>query len=242
MIKNKINQHLNSLLPAYINGTLNPTQRKLVAFWLKRDTEAQITAENLKMLQSAVQRQPRRSPPPAVLSKIQAQIQTEQTTQQRVALNKPVQKPALAFPVLLLSVVTLILAATVMWQTLPPGIVLQWSVEGQAPESFRVYRAPADSDQVVANSQFELIDEVPAAGQVRQYKFTDIRLLPGQNYVYRVEGLTATGQSAASQMITGRAVDALPGQLAMLLVVFFCGFVVWTMFQQWRPILTTAAV
>ena len=122
-----------------------------------------------------------------------------------------------------------------MWQTLPPGIVLEWSVQGQAPETFQVYRAVADTSQVVSDTQFKLLDEIPAAGQVQNYTFTDVRLLPGQNYVYRVEGLTATGQPAASQTIVGHGVDALPGQLAMLLVLFFCGYMVYAMFQQWRP-------
>jgi hypothetical protein len=242
MIRNKLSQQLNSLLPAYINGTLNPTQRKIISIWLKRDAQARMTAENLKTLQTAVHRQPRRSPPPAVLGKIQAQIYSQQAQQGTISRKGSLQKPTLGFPVLVLSIVTLILAVTVMWQTLPPGIVLQWSVEGQAPETFRVYRAEADSGQLLADTQFELLEEVPAAGRVRQYKFTDVRLLPGQNYVYRVEGLSATGQPAASQMITGRAVDALPGQLAMLLVVIFCGFVVWNMFQQWRPMVRTAAI
>jgi hypothetical protein len=247
MIRKKITQHLYTQLPAYINGALNPTQKRIVAFWLKRDEQARITAENLQTLQTAVRRQPRRGPSPAVLGKIQAQIHSQQTassrtTPQRAALQRAsLHKPALGFPILLLSIVTLILAATIMWQALPPGIVLQWSVEGQAPATYRVYRAAAGSEQIIADNQFKLLDEVSAAGRDRQYTFTDIRLLPGQNYVYRVEGLTAAGQPAASQTITGRAIDALPGQLAMLLVFIFCGYVVWTMFQQWRP-MTTAAI
>lgn len=237
MIRKKIIQHLNTQLPAYTNGSLSPIPKKIVAFWLSRDEQARLTAENLHTLQTAVQRQPRRSPSPAVLGKIQAQIHTQQASLMRTAHQRiSNQKTALGFPVLILSIVTLILAASVIWQALPPGIVLQWSVQGQAPETFRVYRAEAGSGQIVADNQFELINEVPAAGRIREYTFTDIRLLPGQNYVYRVEGLTATGQPAASQTITGRATDALPGQLAMLLVLVFCGYVVYAMFQQWRPL------
>ena len=240
MIRKKINQQLQNQLPAYVNGTLGPAQRKIIALWLKRDVQARKTADKLRTLQTAVQRQPRRSPSPAVLGKIQAQIQ-QKAAQTTTANPRPaIQIPALGFPVLLLSIVTLLLAATVMWQALPPGIVLQWSVEGQAPETFRVYRAPADSDLTLAATQFELIDEVPAANRVQEYTFTDVRLLPGQNYVYRVEGLTAAGQSAASQIITGRSIDALPGQLALLLVIVFCGYVVYTMFKQWRPTMYAA--
>jgi hypothetical protein len=241
MIRKKITQHLHTQLPAYINGSLNPAQHRIIAFWLKRDEHAQITAENLRTLQTAVQRQPRRQPSPAALGKIQAQIRSKQAASTQTTLRRtPLLKPALSFPVLLLSIVTLILAATVIWQSLPPGIVLQWSVEGQTPEMFRVYRAETTSDQIAADTQFKLLEEVPAAGRVRDYTFTDVRMLPGQNYVYRVEGLTAAGQPAASQTITGRANDALPGQLAMLLVLVFCGYVIYASFQQWRPMATPA--
>ncbi len=233
MIRKKINQHLNTQLPAYINGTLSPVQQKIVGFWLERDEQAQATAENLKTLQTAIRHQPRPTPSPAILSKIQAQIHSQQAAANRQ--KPPLQRQAIGFPILLLSFVTLLLAAAVMWQALPPGIVLQWSVEGQAPESFLVYRAEVDSE-----SQFQLLDKIPAS-QVSEYTFTDVRLLPGQSYVYRVEGLNASGQPAASQTITGQAIDALPGQLALLLVLVLCCYFVWVMVQQWRP-MTTAAI
>jgi hypothetical protein len=133
---------------------------------------------------------------------------------------------------------TLLLAATLIWQALPPGIVLQWSVEGSTPETFRVYRAEVDAG---IESRFELLDELPATAQAQKYTFIDFRLLPGQEYLYRVEGLNSAGQPAASQTITGQGVDALPGQLAILLVFIFTGYCLWQIFQLRRP-LTTALV
>jgi hypothetical protein len=241
MIRNKITEQLNSLLPAYINGSLNRFQRKIVEIWLQRDEQARTTAENLKTLQSAVQQQPRRTPSAAVFDRIQAQIQQQQTAP--AVLTPPIlnSRPALGYPVLLLSIVTLILAATVIWQTLPPGIVLQWSVQGLAPEAFRVYRAEVNSGIIADESQFELLDELPATNQADQYTFTDFRLLPGQNYIYRVEGLNAAGQPAASQTISGRAIDALPGQLAILLVLFFTGYCFWNLLHLRRPFTTAPA-
>lgn len=226
MIRKKIDQHLHRLLPAYINGTLNPVQHRLVALWLQRDETARKTAENLKTLQSAVRRQPQPAPPAAVFGRIQAQIQSQHhTAAQPIPQTTPPQRAALSYPVLLLSLLTLILAATVMWQALPPGIILQWSVEGQTPEAFRVYRAEVNG-RTAAQSQFELLEELPAAEPGQKYTFTDFRLLPGQNYIYRVEGLDASGRPAASQTISGRGIDALPGQVAVLLMLIFAGVTV----------------
>lgn len=229
MIKNKITQQLNILLPAYVNETLNPVQRKLVEFWLNRNEQARHTAENLRTLQRAVQRQPRHSPPPAVFERIKAQISVQADSS--AALNRPAQTPSLGFPILLLTIVSLVLAAVIMWQALPPGIVLQWSVEGHAPEAFRVYRADAGASADL--SQFELLEELPAS-ETAEYTFTDFRLLPGQNYVYRVEGLNEAGQPAASQTIAGRGIDALPGQLAITLVLIFTGYCCWHIFRLRR--------
>jgi hypothetical protein len=225
MIKNKITQQLNTLLSAYINETLNPVQRKLVELWLERNEKARQTAENLKILQTAVQRQPRRTPAPAVFERIQAQIRV-QAPHNSISNSRPAQAPVQGFPLLLLSLFTLLLVAAVVWQTLPPGIVLQWSVEGRTPETFRIYRAEVDASTEADSGQFELLEELPAS-ETAEYTFIDFRLLPGQNYVYRVEGLTAAGQAAASQTIAGQGIDALPGQLAILLILLFTGYCAW---------------
>lgn len=232
MIKSKITQQLNTLLPAYINETLNPVQRKLIEYWLARNEAARQTAEYLKTLQTAVQHQSRRTPPPVVLERIQAQIRTETLT---ITPARPAQTPSLGFPLLLLSLVTLALAAVFMWQALPPGIVLHWSVEGRTPETFRIYRAEIDAGAQTNSGQFELLEELPAS-ETAEYTFTDFRLLPGQHYIYRVEGLNAAGQPAASQTIAGQGIDALPGQLATLLVLLFTGYCFLQILRLRRPL------
>jgi hypothetical protein len=235
MMRSKLNEHLYNQLPAYVNGTLGPLQRKVVEQWLARNDQARATAETLQNLQTAVRRQPRRTPPPAVLGRVQAEIDSRRHAPAgRQTLAHPHLRPSLGFPILVLSLVTIILAAAVMWQALPPGIVLKWSVEGNAPEAFRVYRAEIESGEVAA-AQFELLEEMPATAQDRSYTFTDFRLLPGQNYVYRVEGLNESGQPAASQTIIGQAEDALPGQLAVLLVLIFTAYCFWNIMQLRRP-------
>jgi hypothetical protein len=101
---------------------------------------------------------------------------------------------------------------------------------------FRVYRAEVDAGEAAETAQFELLDELPASEQARQYTFTDFRLLPGQNYVYRVEGLNEAGQPAASQTISGQGIDALPGQLAIMIVLLFTVYCFWHLLRLRRPL------
>lgn len=233
MIRKKLNEQLNHLLPGYVNETLNPFQRKVVQLWLERNEQARIKAANLQRLQTAVHRQPRLSPPPAVLQQIQSRIQAQSHNQSVV--QPPTTRPAFSRPVLLLSVIAFVLILALLWQTLPPGIVLQWSVEGEGAQGFHVYRATVKQGRTAEPSDFVLLDEVPIRSRKEAYRFTDVRLLPGQEYVYRVDVLNQQGRPAASQTVNGRAVEALPGQMAMALVVLFAAYSLWTMRRLWWP-------
>jgi hypothetical protein len=112
---------------------------------------------------------------------------------------------------------------------------LQWSVEGEGAQGFHVYRATVEPGRTAEASDFVLLDEVPVRSGKEAYSFTDVRLLPGQEYVYRVEVLNQQGWPAASQTVTGRSADALPGQIAMLLVFLFAAYSLWAMRGLWQP-------
>jgi hypothetical protein len=239
MISKKIRQQLETYLPGYVKGDLKPLQRKLVQLWLKRDEQARIQADNLQQLQSAGRRQPHLNPPPAVLHQIQSRIHTLPHNQP--VLHPPVRaavRLSFSTPVLLLSLVAFVLTLSLVWQTLPPGIVLQWSVEGEAAQGFHVYRATVEPGRTAEPSSFILLDEVPARSNQAAYTFTDVRLLPGQEYVYRVDVLDQQGQPAASQTVFGRSADALPGQIAMLMVVLFASYSLWAIHKWWQSFRT----
>jgi hypothetical protein len=120
--------------------------------------------------------------------------------------------------------------------------VAYWSVSDSPLTAFRVYRVP------VGGADFELLSEVPAQPDVQQYTYVDAHLLPGQSYVYVVEGLGVEGQSAFSQAITVNALEALPGQLAILVASLVIAYGATASMQRllsdgwghWKPSCPTA--
>jgi hypothetical protein len=226
-----VRHHLHKLLPGYVNGSISRWQRWLVARWLQRDAEAQAAYENLLRLQKAVRRQPEFVPPPAVLQSIRAQIQI------------PVNQPAAArrsqlAPAWLLWVAGLALAFFLLWQVQPPGIVLEWLVQGSSPEQFLVYRAALADDMAAAtpaDEAFVLLNEIPAAAVAQSYTFTDLRPLPGQQYVYRVVAIDEQGLPAASQTIIANGLDALPGQIVLLSLALLGGLGLFMFLQSRWP-------
>ncbi len=97
-----------------------------------------------------------------------------------------------------------------LWKAVAPGIALEWSLQGDGVSAFRIYRAKA------SQQNFELISEIPAKAGVTNYSYVDVRLLPGGEYVYRVEGVGLAGDLAVSKSITSNSIGVLPGQLAIL--------------------------
>jgi hypothetical protein len=106
-----------------------------------------------------------------------------------------------------------------LWGSIQPGIVLRWSVDNVPLTAFRVYRAAAGS------TDFELVQEVPAEPDAQQYTYVDPLLVPGRTYVYRVEGVGPGSKSVFSQAVVASAIEALPGQLAILLIGLAGGYV-----------------
>jgi hypothetical protein len=81
-----------------------------------------------------------------------------------------------------------------------------------------------------------MIGELAAEEGVAEYGFTDLRLIPGQQFSYRVEGFGEAGQLATSQAMVGDSLDAMPGQLLLLLVVCVIGLGIYAAIEQFLPI------
>jgi len=116
--------------------------------------------------------------------------------------------------------VLILLSAIILWHVIPPGIVLQWSAQGGQPETFRVYRA----DTIHGTGDFELVHEVAATPDAQVYTFRDFLLVPGEEYVYRVEVIDQNGLASSSQTIMSHATEALPGQLALFISLIITGY------------------
>lgn len=207
MSKKWLQKEIAEWLPAYATGTVRGWRRLVLKTWLERDPAAREQLQQIEALQADVRRQPQEAPSGDVFLRLQAAIAQEAQPAGRAA------RPVVAWvAAIIIALATLVL----VWQALPPGISLEWSVEGTSPQAFRVYRAPTSPDSPAPSQSFILLDELEADAATAAYQFTDWLPLPGQNYVYRVEALDQSGQPTASQTVVGRGIDALAGQLLTL--------------------------
>jgi len=196
-----------SLLPEYANNTLSPVKRWIFAWWLKRNATVCAELQSLEHLREAAQSQPIHAPSAEVFRQIQAGVHVSAKLRVTTTPTEP------AFWRAWIGGMTLVfLSLILLWNVLPPGVVLQWTAHGGEPIAFRVYRATTSDE----TEDFELVQEISAAPDARVYTFRDFLLLPGREYVYRVEVIDQNGLST-SQTIMSDAMEALPGQLAALL-------------------------
>jgi hypothetical protein len=220
MFKTWFSKRQEDLLPWYANGTLTAAEREAVERWLRQSPEAPAKLAGWQQLRAVVTGQVQQTPPPSVWQQVMARARAKSATRRQTqALPRLTWAwgAALAMAILVL-----------LWGTIQPGIVLQWSVSDGPLSAFRVYRAPLGS------ADFDLLHEMPAHPGVRQYTYVDARPWPTQTYVYRVEGVRQGGQSALSQAITANALDALPGQLAILFTSLITGYGAVILAQRWR--------
>lgn len=162
----------------------------------------------------AVAGQPVVEPPVEVHSRVMARIRQPQRASAQLTGRAWLGAGGLALVILAL-----------LWIVVQPGVVLAWD-SGDVPASaYRVYRAPLDS------SEFELVAEVPTS-ESSAYTYVDLFLLPWQAYTYRVEGMAANGQMVTSQAVTGRALEALPGQLALVIASVLSGLALMMLLQN----------
>jgi hypothetical protein len=194
-------------LPAYAGGKVRGLRRLLISAWLANDPAARERLRQIEGVRHEIRRQPQERPSAEVLLRLQATIAEEAT---------PVMAPTRPIAAWAIAIITALAALLLVWQALPPGISLEWSVQGETPQAFRVYRAPAAADSPVPSRSFTLLDELPADEAAAAYQFTDWLPVPGQEYVYRVEALDQAGLPTASQTVVGRGLDALAGQVLTL--------------------------
>ncbi len=212
----RIQRYFNTKLPAFANSSLSRPLAWLVALYVRLKPGAAKDVAGLQHLRRSLADEQAPQPTAAAWLGIRDRIQA-----------RPVHAPlsTLKPKLRLWRLAALVLAAStvLLWNILPPGIVLEWSFDGYAPEAFLVYRAagdPAGGDETL---DFALIEQVPVDTGNRAYRFTDIGALPGQSYVYLVEAIGPNGFSMGSDLVSADAAQALPGQAA--LVFAFIGLI-----------------
>jgi hypothetical protein len=222
-MKSVFRKRFSQLLPAYLNGTLDPFGQLMVGLWLRSSVAARDELAQLGRIQKAVAIWEGRSVPEGVLGRIQQQIRYQ--TSSVTPMVKPGSERPLARRLAWVLVTALALfAVAIVWFALPPAISLKWSVSGGQPNEFRVYRAQVARDYEAASVDFMLLNTVPADQAVLSYMYSDLQILPGQRYLYRVDALDGSGVIVKSNTTLANSVAALPGQLlliaALLLILY----------------------
>jgi len=205
-----IRKYFLSLLPEYANNALGPVMQRIISWWLITDPAAQAELQSIQHLREAVHTQSMSVPSVDAFRRIQAVVHISPKSN---SLSGFWKAWAGGMGLILLSFI-------ILWNVLPPGIVLQWSAQGGQPETFRVYRA----ETTPGTRNFELVHEIAAAPEAQVYIFRDFLLVPGKEYVYRVEVIDQNGLASNSHTIMSNAMEALPGQLALFVSLIITGY------------------
>ncbi len=206
---------LKDLLAEYVNGRLAPDKRRQVDAWLETSPQAREELQSWQRIYSAMQDRPLHTPSRAVWLTIERQVmQPEKSTQRGTAG---------LLEGFVLAAITLLL----LWWALRPGVLLEWTVSGDSLAAYRIYRSPGDGHE------FVLLGEVAGKPGEVQYRFLDALFLPGQQYIYQVEGVTSTGVSIVSQRVASQPMAALPGQLAILISSLVLGVLAAVLVRNW---------
>jgi hypothetical protein len=217
MILNKVREKLAVYLPGYINGNLHPILQFGISRWTRLDPEGQRQLATARLLKENANSLTYHQPSSKVLQRLRKQIKYQSGSQ---------SKQSSMWPVWAIQIILALLAFILVWRGLPPGIILKWSVREGEPSKFLIYRAELESPDALEDNHFVLLKEIPAHGREKLYEFMDMRLLPGQTYIYRVEAVDQQGRAADAQSITGQGLDVLPSQLALIFATSVVAYVV----------------
>lgn len=194
-----------SLLPWYVNGSLEAEERQGVADWLQSDDHAAEMQSELQQFATLVRDQETRTPPRSVDTKLFARIR------ERQARWRGIRQWAWGIPVAAL-------LFALLWLVIQPGAQLQWSVRGDAVSEFRVYRAP------VGSTTFELIAEIPAIASQQSYQYRDVDIFPGKPYHYTIEIVDQAGNISRSPVVASDPWESLSIYMTIMLTSFVLAF------------------
>jgi hypothetical protein len=199
-------RRIHRLYPWYLNNTLDDNEKICVEKSLHNDVASVESMNDWRRIQNALHSRAMYTPEPILQQRILARIRSDSVSS--------------VFKAHPLALVLAFVICVLLWTVVRPGIALQWNVENDSVQTFRVYRA------VQGEADYQLLRELPASADLNKYAYVDMQMLPWQKYSYVVEGIREGGILALSQTVTGRAIDALPGQLALMSASLFVGYLI----------------
>ena len=194
-----------SLLPWYVNGSLDVEERQVVETWLQGDDDAAEMQRELQQFSAMMNRQEDRMPPRRVDARLFSQIRKQPSRWSGFL------QWLWGFPVA-------VLLFALLWLIVQPGAQLQWSVRGDTVSEFRVYRAP------VGSTTFELVATLPAVAGQRSYQYRDLAIFPGKSYHYTIEIVDQAGNISRSPVVASNPWESLVVYTTIVLTSFVLTF------------------
>jgi hypothetical protein len=198
------------LAPWYLNQTLTAGEKESYEAWLEANPGAKEDLHIWQGIRQAVGEQPRPVPAAGLLQQTKARIQAARVEKEHSRWTWQARAGGIA---------TMVLVFVLLWGILKPVTTLRWSIYGNVPATFKLYRAPEGSQD------YRLIREIPARENQYVYVYNDLLSVPGRAYQYRVEGFNHSGVIMSSQAVISNPRTVLPGQLSILLTSMIMGYV-----------------
>ena len=228
-MKSRVHTHFHRILPAYLNGRLDNVSRFICRAWLRLDSSAQEELDRLQQVQHGIQSQENQVAPLRVMRLVRNQIKAEKTSAAGVGTAGSYRWLAW-----FAALAIVIVAVALVWYAMPPAVMLEWSVQGDQPVEFRIYRARAEGLDESKAADYQLLKHLPGNQTEQAYSYSDILLVPGQQYLYRVEAVDASGVIVQSGTVPGKASSALPAQLISLAGTLILLYVLLSFFSGMR--------
>ena len=207
----RLNKHPNKLvelIPGYLNGTIDLSDRHSLEQLMEKDPRIMAELAAWKAIQAGVKSQPTLTPSGEVLSGLLGSIHSGETLRSKDQSKWFARSIALSLALLVF---------LGLWWLVRPGVVLGWKVSGELPTEFILYRAHLGSEN------FKLIHKVAAQQDVNYYEYTDLVILPGQAYQYKVEGIGSFGGVILSRSVTINPLSNIPGVISILIISSIIG-------------------
>jgi len=197
------------LLPWYINETLSDREKTSVEMLIQVDPDAKLDYQSTQRASQVIRTQDFHVPSNHVRKQLLALVH-EQPSRSKIKFHNWLW----GAPIMLL-------ISIILWLIVQPGTLLRWSINGDTPATFRIYRAP------VGSTQFVLIDELKATPQQPSYQYADLLVVPGQTYQYMIEIRDQNGITIRSQAAISNSQMTFAAQIALLLtsLIFTFGII-----------------
>lgn len=206
---------IRELLPWYLNGTLDPRERNAVEKCLHNEDQIITELEEWRAYQALVKILPQQKPSKVVLSRIKYNLQSQRLMFQVIP----------SWLSWIMGGVLALVLFLVFWISLQPGLVLQWTVLGNIPEVFQIYRIKPKS------GEYRLIGEIEANPEIINYKYTDSPILFSGEYQYKIEGLYNSENQILQESISVSMTNILIDQVIIVIISILFGIIVSVMLQ-----------